>query len=132
MMMQIQLHDFTAEELPAVDKTMAIEAFRRFDWGNELQRMEAAVTRGEECCPPTMSLLSENGNQLRISPVDDQYVEFEFQYMAIRKSFVYIDDYVDEVHSVAGYPSERVPDLIGLHFDRKDAEILQIEETGAD
>ena len=132
MMMQIQLHDFTSEEMPSVDKATAIEAFKRFDWAFELNRMQQAMARNEDCCPPSLGLISDNGNQLYVIPVDEQQVDFNFQYLAIRKSFVYISNNVEESHLVRNYPVNSVPELIGFHFDGKDAEILRIEGTGTD
>lgn len=127
MLLWIQLHDFTSEEMPTVDAKAAKRAFREFDWASELRRHKEALEKEEDCCDPGLGLVSDNGSILHLCPINEKFLCFYYHYMTIKKEFVFVSTESEETHFVESFPIAEIEDVIGFHFASDDSEILMIE-----
>jgi len=127
MLLWIQLHDFSSEEMPIVNAMASKRAFSEFDWAAELTRQKEALEREEDCCDPGMGLVSDNGSILHLCPIDEKFLSFHYHYLTIKKEFVFVSTESEEMHYVEKFPISEINDVINLHFAGDKLAILQIE-----
>lgn len=121
----IQKHDYSSIEETDVSEIDTINAFKNFDWENELKSFEDDPAL-EKDCPAGIGIhngfgQNKNAILLHICPKDKDSVFFNFYYPQKRK-FIGIFPYTEEKkYYLESYPLEKLPELIHevfkLNFD---------------
>lgn len=77
MLVWIQRHDFSYEELSINSSKEAIAAFQDYDWKKEYSSFNET---SEECCPPGFGIVSEDRYILHLCPDDSGSCLIHFHY----------------------------------------------------
>lgn len=126
----IQKHDYSSIEETDVSVNEAIDAFKSFDWGNELKSIEDDP-KLEKDCPAGIGIHNGFGQNkkavlLHICPKDKDSVFFNFHY-PLKKKFMGIFPYIsDKIYYLESYPIEKVQELIHAVFNNNYDHILKL------
>jgi len=77
MIVWIQRHDFSYEELPISTYQQAVDAFEEFDWAEEILKEKELE---EETCPPGFGIVSDDGHVLHLVPKETGECLIHFHY----------------------------------------------------
>ena len=77
MIIWIQRHDFSYEELNINSSEEAVNAFENFDWKTELLNLEESE---EEVCPPGFGIVADDGHILHLCPKESGECLTHFHY----------------------------------------------------
>ena len=126
----IQKHDYSSIEETDVSENEVIDAFKTFDWENELKSFEDDPTL-EKDCPAGIGIhngfgQNKNAVLLHICPKDKDSVFFNFHYLQ-KKKFIGIFPYTaEETYYLENYPLEKVHELIHAVFNDNYDHISQL------
>lgn len=77
MLVWIQRHDYTYEELQVDTAAEAVEAFESFDWAEEIVQVKES---DDESCPPGFGMVTAEGCILHIVPGEEGDCLVHFHY----------------------------------------------------
>lgn len=121
MDMWIQLHDFSHDEKKNVDITQAKQALESFDWQSELTKRDQS--KGE-ICDPGLGLVREDKTILHICPQNKESCRIFYMYSSPKKLLGFIPLPSQKEHFIDSCSFKTANELIQLHFDGKQEEIL--------
>ena len=126
----IQKHDYSSIEETDVSENDTVNAFKAFNWENELKSFEDDPALGKDC-PAGIGIhngfgQNKNAVLLHICPKDQDSVFFNFHYPH-KKKFIGIFPYTsEETYYFESYPLEKVQELIHAVFNNNYDHILKL------
>jgi hypothetical protein len=126
----IQKHDYSSIEKADVSENEAINAFKNFDWENELKSFADDPALGKDC-PAGIGIhngfgQNKNAVLIHICPKDKDSVFFNFHYHKKRKFIGLFPYFTEEIKYAESFQFENVPELIHAAFNGNYDYILKL------
>ena len=118
----IQKHDYSADDFDVNTVEEIIEAFKCFDWSNEIRSLADETDKN---CPPGLGINSQD-QLLHICPVDEEFVFFNYHYKENGKILGLFNTIKNRTHYVAKYPIKEISSLLTLYAVSNQSAILAI------
>jgi len=112
----IQSADFSSKELGVADQAEALRLLRDHPWSSELAALRGLEERGEECCPPGLGLVAEEGKILHFCPVRESEWEVHHHYREARKILGIIPSSRDKSETFSGVSMPQAEQLVVQFF----------------